>query len=334
METIVKKGIRTPIYQQIVNHFVRGIEKGDISKNDKAPSISQVAAQNQVAKETVVKAFKILQERGIINSVHGKGFFVATSHIETQHRVFLLLDALTPYKQRLYESIKDTFGSLAFIDVYFHHYNIDVFSKLTEEAKGNYSAYIVIPFQDKKIPGVINGLPTDKVLILDQKPRALKDNYHGVYQDFHNDVYSALSQLKDQISRYDKLTLVFRNTATKVPGEVREGFVAYCSSFGVNAEVVSSIDKHQVQKGESFLIIDDEDLVYVIEQCISNNLKIGEDIGILSYNDTPLKRVVSGGITVISTDFEVMGKVVAQMIQNSERSLVANPSQVINRNSF
>ena len=37
-------------------------------------------------------------------------------------------------------------------------------------------------------------------------------------------------------------------------------------------------------------------------------LKLGKDIGIISYNDTPLNKVLAGGIAVISTDFNKMGE--------------------------
>jgi DNA-binding LacI/PurR family transcriptional regulator len=37
-------------------------------------------------------------------------------------------------------------------------------------------------------------------------------------------------------------------------------------------------------------------------------------VGIVSYNDTPLKRVVAGGISVVSTDFYAQGVRAAEHI--------------------
>ena len=61
---------------------------------------------------------------------------------------------------------------------------------------------------------------------------------------------------------------------------------------------------------------------------------IGEDIGIISYNDTPVKEVLEGGITVITTDFEQMGKKAAQLLLNKETQFIANPTQLTLRNSL
>ena len=42
-------------------------------------------------------------------------------------------------------------------------------------------------------------------------------------------------------------------------------------------------------------------------------------IGIISYNETPLKKVVENGITTISTDFKAMGKLLANMILENKK---------------
>lgn len=45
-----------------------------------------------------------------------------------------------------------------------------------------------------------------------------------------------------------------------------------------------------------------------------------KDIGVISYNETPLKALL--GITVISTDFEGMGKAAAKLVlSNKKRNL-------------
>ena len=40
---------------------------------------------------------------------------------------------------------------------------------------------------------------------------------------------------------------------------------------------------------------------------MNDNLVIGKQVGIISYNETPLKKIILNGITTISTDFEAMG---------------------------
>ena len=66
----------------------------------------------------------------------------------------------------------------------------------------------------------------------------------------------------------------------------------------------------------------------------NQNFILGQDIGIISYNDTLLKEIVEGGITTISTDFNEMGKRLAEMILNKEQVKIENPNKLIIRNSI
>lgn len=63
----------------------------------------------------------------------------------------------------------------------------------------------------------------------------------------------------------------------------------------------------------------DRDLVKVVKAAQEVNLEIGMDIGIISYNDTPLKKVVANGITTISTDVVAMGKTLAQLVMSKKQ---------------
>ncbi|OYX85486.1 MAG: transcriptional regulator, partial [Flavobacteriales bacterium 32-34-25] len=81
-------------------------------------------------------------------------------------------------------------------------------------------------------------------------------------------------------------------------------------------------------------IPDDRHLVNVIEQSKKQKLIIGQDFGIISYNDTPLKKVVSDGITTISTDFKEMGCVLADLILNQRKEQIENKSSLIVRSSL
>ena len=40
----------------------------------------------------------------------------------------------------------------------------------------------------------------------------------------------------------------------------------------------------------------------------------GREAGVISYNETPMKKYVKNGITVISTDFELMGQKAAEFV--------------------
>ena len=68
----LNKTRKQPIYQQIVESVKGKIRDGVLHSGDQLPSINQVSTEFGLAKETVVKAFRLLQQKGIIKAVHGK----------------------------------------------------------------------------------------------------------------------------------------------------------------------------------------------------------------------------------------------------------------------
>ncbi len=332
---VIDKSLKIPIYQQITDVVINGIESGSLLVEDMLPSINQVAKENGVARETVIKSFSALQERGILLPVHGKGFFIMTKNVELRNRVFLLFDTFSAYKQIFYKGLRDSLGADSFVDLYFHHFNPKIFRKLLSDAAGNYTHYVILPFDYPGIADYLKALPAERLCLTDRYPGYLKKGYSAVYQNFDDDVFQALTTAGELIKKYNSLTLVFCDTLTEVPTELKDGFVRYCRLNGVNYQVSCGISTNEtISKGDSFLIIDDDDLVRLVEIANERRLIIGKDIGIISYNDTPLKKVVAKGISVISTDFKLMGETIAGMILNNTRECLQNPCRFIDRGSF
>jgi DNA-binding transcriptional regulator YhcF (GntR family) len=331
----IDKSLKIPIYQQISGFIINGIESGTVQVGDVLPSINQVARENGVARETVIKSFSSLQERGIVQAVQGKGFFVMTKSVDIRNRVFLLFDTFSAYKQTFYKALRDSLGPNSIVDLYFHHFNPKIFKKLLIEAVGNYTYYVVLPFDYPEIAGYLNYVPEERLCLTDRYPGYLKGGYSAVYQKFDDDVYHALSSAGPLIKKYNCLTLVFCDTITEVPTELKEGFERYCRQNGIKYQVSCGISSDEIiSKGDSFLIIDDDDLVRLVEIANKRKLIIGQDIGIISYNETPLKKVVGKGISVISTDFKKMGETIAGMILKNEKACIQNPCLFIDRGSF
>jgi DNA-binding LacI/PurR family transcriptional regulator len=90
----------------------------------------------------------------------------------------------------------------------------------------------------------------------------------------------------------------------------------------------------EMKKGEAYFVPSDRNLVRLVKMASEKNLQLGSDVGIVSFNDTVLKEVVSGGITTISTDFQLMGQTLARMIQERSSGQIRNKSSLIRRNSL
>lgn len=331
----IKNGSKTPKYLQISDSIITSIKSGILEKGAKLPSINQICADNQLARETVVKAFHQLKQKGLIASVHGKGFYVSSTNTKTVNRVFVFFDTLTSYKETLFYGIKEAFGPNTVLDIYFHHFNYEVFCNTIASHIGNYTSYIVLPINHRNIHKALSPIPEDKRFLIDIYPKYLNNDFIGIYQDFKKDINETLLAINDRIRKYKTLNLIFRNTITDVPKELEEGFVTHCKKHNISYKVTyDKVSVSSIKKGQGFIVIDDEDLVTLVETASGKGLKIGEEIGIISYNDAPLKRVVGHGISVISTDFRAMGIGIANMIQRNQRAAIRNKTTFINRRSF
>ena len=73
----ITTGSGTPIYRQIIEQVRLGVATGTLATGDAMPSVRSLAEQNLVNANTVVKAYAELVRDGVLESHHGKGFFVA-----------------------------------------------------------------------------------------------------------------------------------------------------------------------------------------------------------------------------------------------------------------
>jgi GntR family transcriptional regulator len=66
-----------PVYQQIINHIKRDIALGRLDLDEKLPTVRQLAAQLAINPNTIAKAYRQLEQEGIIVTKPGAGAFVA-----------------------------------------------------------------------------------------------------------------------------------------------------------------------------------------------------------------------------------------------------------------
>ena len=66
-----------PIYEQIRDGLRKLIVTGALSADEKLPSVRALAAQLAINPNTVQKAYRMLEQNGIIQTVPGKGSFLA-----------------------------------------------------------------------------------------------------------------------------------------------------------------------------------------------------------------------------------------------------------------
>lgn len=183
------------------------------------------------------------------------------------------------------------------------------------------------------VKAAVNKIPKERLVLLNKDMSGIDGDYGCVFEDFELDIHQALYTGLDKIKKYNKLILVFPPDNYYCAG-ISQGFVNFCEEEGFNYEIIERVGSHEVNEGELYIVIEEIDLVELIKKANAQNLKLGEDIGTITYNDTPFKEILAGGITVLSTDFNKMGETLADMIRNRKRVKIKNPFTLIIRNSI
>lgn len=337
MKEIIKIDSGSPVakYQQIVDYIATAIEKGQLHRGDQIPSINQLCENTELARGTITKAYDELRAMGIIASKHGKGYYVASTDMKSKLNIFLLFDELNAYKEILYNAFKQALGEKATISIFFHHYNLKLFESLIKDNLGNYSYYVIMPHFNEDVSNLVKKIPADKLLIIDKNIPTLTGDYAAIYQDFETDIIKALDSVSSVLPRYSRLNLVLSKKSFQfVPTGIIKGFQKFCRQNSLPHQLLNNLRDEQLKPGEAYIVFRDADLIKLIKYCEANNLQIGQDLGIISYDDTPMKEVLAQGITVISTDFDYMGRQAATLIQQARKEKIANPTSLIRRKSL
>lgn len=332
---------RVPKYRQVMDSILLNINKGYLAMGEKLPSINEVSEEYLVSRDTVEKAYSLLKSQNIIVSVKGKGYYISRTNLSIKMNVLFLINKLSTYKMRIFNSFVDSIGNNANVDLDIYHCEPTVFKSILSKKKNLYDYYLIMPhFKNEDLQhivcsedilNVIQEIPDEKLIIVDCNLNRLSKKSGRIYQDFTKDIQEALTIGFEKIKKYRKIILVYPNKAVyPYPKGIVAGFKTFCISNNLNYEILDKIyDGMELQLKDLYVIIEEADLVNLVKQSRDCEYKLGEDIGIISYNDTPLKELL--GITVISTDFKKMGEETAKMILNDKRVNIKNDFNFIER---
>ncbi len=326
----------TPKYLQLSNSVIKGIEEGKIGSGYLLPSINDLSFELDISRDTAEKAYKHLKKIGVIGSVPGKGYFIANTDIKQPLKIFLLFNKLSTHKKIIYDAFVARIGEQAMIDFYIYNNDIALFKKLLTNKRDDYTYYVIIPHfleGGEQAPAIINSIPKEKLLLLDQTVPGVEGDFAAVYEDFEKDIYDALHQALERLSKYQSIRLIFPGY-TYHPKQILQGFYKFCSEYAFHYEVIDNIDSFSVTEGTVYISLMENDLVLLLEKIMETKLEIGKQVGVISYNETPLKKIILNGITTISTDFHAMGTQAAEMILNKSTGHMAVPFYLTLRDSI
>lgn len=326
---------KTPKYKQIVQSVITDIERGTLKNGDQLPSISELSSEYYLARDTVEKAYRELRERGFSTSVQGKGYYVQASS-ESKIKILLIFNKLSSYKKIIYYSFLKALGEGATVDLQIHHYSAQRFDEIIEKNLGKYNYYVVMPHFTQDLDKadyrrVLDRIPADELVLLDKDLPDLKQNCLSVFQDFDKDIFSALEGAQDLLAKYHRMVLVLPSEGN-YPVEIAWGFRSFCINYKKEFVVKENAMNEVLQAGTAYVVIEISDLAELIKKVRQTSYLLGREVGIISFNETTLKEVL--GITVVTTDFESMGRTAATLLLEKQHVKVRNGFSMIRRGSL
>ena len=159
--------------------------------------------------------------------------------------------------------------------------------------------------------GMIFLLLIDLALILIspiEKPQPLYNTlpnlqYSAINDSFEDDLIHLLQSNKDLFLKYIQINLVFPR-GSFFPIEIISAFQKFSYDINLKFDVHDKLKNENLTEKMAFVLLEDETMVHLLEASEKKNLVVGEQVGILAYGDSPLKRVVADGITVIDPTYQ------------------------------
>ncbi|MBO7521701.1 MAG: GntR family transcriptional regulator [Opitutales bacterium] len=327
------KASNLPKSKFIENYIIDRINEGALKKGSRLPSINELSGKCKIARETVVKSYNLLKQKGLVESRHGKGFIVIKSKYKKLANVYVLLDVMSnAYKEQLVRGINENIGGKVQITYNAHRYNPEAFVSCLENAIGRFEYYVVFAMRDKSTFKSVLKIPQNRLLLLDV-PADIKDcDCSQIYQNSDLNFKKALSEALPHLKKYNKFYMIF-DPQYHHPIERVAAFEEFCAENRLPCEILPAFEKSKLGKGTFWMIMTDVHLVDLLLCAKGEGLKVKSDFGVITYDDTPMKKVVADGVATISVDFYNMGRLVAEQLQNWNPELKITVPSIFTRRS-
>ena len=319
-------------HEQFVQGFINAIDEKIIIQGDSLPSVNTLIKELSFARETIVKGYRDLIGRGIVESKNRLGYFVANDNTDQTLKVAVLMYAIDSFQEQFYRSFRKAIGENVQMDVFFHHGNIEVFETIINLIKGKFGMYVIAPIPAPGIKQLLDIIPRNKLLMIDRFEK-LDGEFNYITQEFEHSTYNAFKELAPAIKRFDEF-IFFNMPGSLTPVEIIKSFKKFCKNFKIKGTILPEYITGSIEKGKVYFTVDNPELWRILKDCKIKKLKPGKDVGILSHNDEPVKEIVSDGITTYSTSFEMMGKRAAQAVLSREKVHEIIPTVLIRRSSL
>jgi len=319
-------------HEQFVQGVINAVDNKVVAVGDLLPSVNKLMKELGFAGETIMKGYKELIKRGIVESRNRMGFFIASADTGQSLRVALLLYAFDTFQETFYKTFKKHLDPEVHLDLFFHHNNIDILDTIVSNTRGKYGMYVVAPIPNPRTKDILKNIPLNKFLMIDRF-EYMDGDISYVTQEFEQATYKVFCELKDVIAQYDEFVFYYR-PSTDTPIEILRSFKRFIKEYNIKGTIQTEYTPGSITKGKVYFTINNTELWAMLKDCIEKKLDPGKDVGILSHNDDMVKEIICGGITTYSTDFRSMAEESAEFVMSGKAIKKIIPTTLIRRKSL
>lgn len=325
----------TPKYIQLAEEIVKAINNKISQVGDQLPSINELSSQLRIARETVEKGYNFLKKQHVISSTPGKGYYITKGDID-RLRVAVFLNKLSAHKKIVYDALTEELGEEVNLDLFVYNSNANHLRRMLDDLPLSYDRYVVFPhFKNGRdqAGAILSTIPSEKIVLLGRTVPGLVGDCSVVYEDYAADIYGALKQMITPLSKYGAIKLIFPNSSD-YPKAIIKGFCRFCDDYDFEHSLIDNLHQEDVAELTCYINLAEDDLITLLDKVIIKKYQVGKDVGIISYNETPLKKFILNGITTISADFQHMGRCAAKSILENTQDHCQVPFHVNLRSSI
>jgi hypothetical protein len=161
-----------------------------------------------------------------------------------------------------------------------------MFKKLLHNQNEEYNYYVIIPhFMDgtEHADKMINAIPKEKLILLDKSVPRVTGKYVAIYENFEKDIYISLEEVLPLLSKYNTINIILpEHNFYKIV--ITTGLCEFCQEYTFDYKFVHYISNEFIKKGKVYISLMECDIVDLIGKILDQNLVLGKDVGVISYN--------------------------------------------------
>jgi DNA-binding transcriptional regulator YhcF (GntR family) len=317
-------------HDSLVQGVINAIDDKVLTKDDTLPSVNTMIRELHYSRETIMKGYRELVSRGIIESKNRLGYYVSGGDTLQMLKVALVMYNLDSFEEQFYRNFRNTLGKGIEMQIFFHHGNIDIFETILQRIRGHFGMYVIAPIPHSKTKELLETVPRNKLLMFDRYEPLAGDVNH-ITQEFEASSLAVFNSLAEEIRKYGEIVFIHSPDSLD-PKEILRAFKKFLKQSRIKGSIIPEFVPGSVKKGAVYFTLDNFVMWEILKECNVKKLKPGKDVGILSHNDEPAKEFV--GITTYSADFGEMGRLAANAILNREAIRLTVPMILFRRKTL